>query len=74
MATKEDIERKYDIRCDFISEGDSVLIRLPSLQEKVIKLSKNGFVGSLKRLIANLSFPIVQPTLVNLVKLHSLNS
>lgn len=49
MATKEDIERKYDIRCDFISEGDSVLIRLPSLQEKVIKLSKNGFVGFLKR-------------------------
>ncbi|TIB82590.1 Gcd10p-domain-containing protein [Wallemia mellicola] len=48
MATKEDIERKYDIRCDFISEGDSVLIRLPSLQEKVIKLSKNGFVGFLK--------------------------
>lgn len=40
----DDIARKYDRRCDFIDENDYVHIRLPSQQERIMKLTKNGCV------------------------------
>ena len=45
------IEQNLRDRCSHISENDNVLIRLPSSQEKFIKLSKNGWESNFPNLI-----------------------
>ena len=42
LKDDDNIDQKLKDRCSHISENDNVLIRLPSSQEKFIKLSKNG--------------------------------
>ncbi|TIA86445.1 hypothetical protein E3P99_03674 [Wallemia hederae] len=42
MTTAGEIERQLERRCDFVGENDYVHVRLPSQQERIVKLSKNG--------------------------------